>query len=518
MAPCLAALFVLSLAALRAQTPPAALKQLESAQRFFQQQQWDKAEATALEALRLDPDYADAEVLLGLLATARSQFSEAERRFKRAVSLEPRNYRARGYLGSTYLQQKRYDEAAREYRHVLQLDPANPSANYNLGLVALIRGKPAEALSYFRAVHHAAPSDPGPLIGMLESELMLKMPDAAKTLSQLRELLRPNDPRLFQVATLLARHAETASAIQMYQELRKNFPNSYDVAYNLALVYMQAGRYTEAAATISSAPGPDRAEAFDLLGTIEEKRRRPAESERAFARAAQLEPQNENYRFDFANALLQHGKQQEALEAFLGAVQEIPRSWRLRVGLGAAYYLAARYDEAAHILLDSLQFKPEPRVAYFLLGETYEAAGTRKPAIAAALHDYVRQKPRDEWAYYHYASILFERAQAEHRDDFAAARAQVQEALKLNPSFAEAWLLAGMMAQAENKLEESAGALEKAVSLDPALAAAHYRLALAYQRLGNQEEAKAQLAAFRSLKNEGRYRSRVLEALGRTAR
>jgi tetratricopeptide (TPR) repeat protein len=44
--------------------------------------------------------------------------------------------------------------------------------------------------------------------------------------------------------------------------------------------------------------------------------------------------------------------------------------------------------------------------------------------------------------------------------------------------------------------------LEQAIRLDPKIAAAHYRLALVYQRLGEKEKAKAELALFERLKTD----------------
>ena len=110
---------------------------LLKAQQHFERRQWEESRQAAAKALEIDPTLSDAEVILGLIATMRSDFSEAEKHFLRAVSIEPRNPRTHAYLGSTYLQEKRLDAAARSFRKVLELDPGNTAARYNLGLVAL---------------------------------------------------------------------------------------------------------------------------------------------------------------------------------------------------------------------------------------------------------------------------------------------------------------------------------------------------------------------------------------------
>ena len=148
------------------------------------------------------------------------------------------------------------------------------AANYNLGLIALAQDSPAEALRHFETVARANHSDAAAWIGMLESQLILrKTDDARQTATQIETLLDASDPRLFQVATLLAQHGESAAAIPLMERVRQAFPQSYDVSYNLALAYLEAAQYDRAALVLRPlADAQGKAEAFDLLGAIEEKR------------------------------------------------------------------------------------------------------------------------------------------------------------------------------------------------------------------------------------------------------
>jgi len=503
-----------------AEQAPEARRQFDEARHLFEQRQWDGAQAAATRALAADPQMGDAEVLLGLIATVRSQFADAEKHFARAVKLQPQNDQAYAYLGSTYLQEKRFSEAADAFRKVLALNPGNVAANYNLGLIALERNSPEEALRHFAAVVRARQSDVPGLIGMLESQLLLRQTSVAReTAQKLDGLLEDRDPRLFQVAALLAQHDEPDAAIPMMERARKAFPQSYDVNYNLALACFQTGKYDRAAEVLGPfALTREKAEAVNLLGAIEEKRGHVADAEHAFEQAARLEPANEDYRFDYGNSLVQHGKNQPAVAFFRGAAADLTRSWKLRVGLGAACYLAGDYENAAEALLEAVRLKPDLQVGYFLLGEAYDSSAHLQPAILAALAAYLKTAPRDPWAYYHYGSILYARAQQEGKDDYQVPVANLNQALRLDPKFAEAYLELGIIALDRGQTEQSIRTLEKAVSLDPRLAAARYRLGLAYQRSGNAARAKEELDRFRALKDEERYRGRVLESLASMGR
>jgi tetratricopeptide (TPR) repeat protein len=498
---------------------PGAVQAFKEAHEFFDQQQWDKAQAAAEKALAADPSLGDAEILEGLIATLRSQFPEAEKHFVKAVALEPGNYQAHAYLGSTYLQEKRLSEADGAFRKVLQLNPGNAAANYNLGLIALQRNAATEALRRFETVLRVSRSDVPALTGVLTCHLMLRRTsDARRTAEQLQQLLQDRDPRLLQVAALLAEHGDSAAAIPILERVRQVFPQSWNVSYNLAVAYCQSARYDRAADIVRPFAGPQgKAEAFDLLGAIQEKQGRTAEVEQAFQEAAMREPSNEEYRFDYGNSFVQHGKVASAIEVFRAAVADLPRSWKLRAGLGSACYLAGDYESAAQALLEAVRLKPDATPAWFLLGEAYESATRSQPAIETAFGSYLKSAPRDAWAYYHYGAILYQRAQASGRADYHEAVLNLNQALRLDPKLAQAYLELGLIAMAEGKTEQSITALQKAVSLEPGLAAAHYRLGLAYQRLGNGTRAQEEMSRFRALKQDERERGRVLESLAAMA-
>ena len=510
---------ICALSSLALQTS-AARQYFEQARQFFESRQLDDAQTAAEKAAAADPRMGDAEILLGLIATVRTQFGEAEKHFSRAVALEPKNYQAHAYLGSTYLQQKRLSDAAGAFRTVLQLSPGNAAANYNLGVIALAQRLPADAVRHFEIAAHADPSDAASWIGMLESQLMLHQPrDVEQTARRLGTLLDDRDPRLFQVASLLAQHGDSAAAIPMMERARRAFPQSYDVNYNLALAYSQTAQYDSAVQALQAFTGPQgKAEAFDLLGSIEEKRAHPDAAEQAFREASLHDPANEDYRFDYANSLLQHEKLEPAIGAFRAAVSGLPKSAKLRIGLGSACYLSGDYQCAVEELLEAIKLKPDSAPAYFLLGEAYDSAEQFQPAIQTALHAYLKTTPHDAWAYYHYGAILFARAQAAGSSGNQEAIANLNAALRLNPRFAEPYLQLGLIALAQGEAEEGIRALEKAVALDPGLATAHYRLALAYQKAGKTERSKEELDRFRALKSENRYRGRILDSLGTMGR
>src|SRR5436309_10934463 len=94
-------------------------------------------------------------------------------------------------------------------------------------------------------VLQAEPSDATALMSLLESQLLLRQRTEARLSTQkLTRLLSPRDPRYFRVASLLAAHQDYVAAIPLMENVQREFPQSYEVNFNLALAFFdtQANR------------------------------------------------------------------------------------------------------------------------------------------------------------------------------------------------------------------------------------------------------------------------------------
>ncbi len=377
---------------------------------------------------------------------------------------------------------------------LLRLDPPNPAG----------RPEPSEAVSHFRKVLQADPSTAAALMGLLESQLLLhRRAEARLSARKLTRLLSPRDPRYFRVASLLATHHDYLAAIPLMENVQREFPQSYEVNFNLALAYFDARAYEKAAETLGSLISHEpRAEGYNLLAMVEEQRQRYLEAVRAFQKAAELEPRNEDYRFDYGYELLRHQTTDAAIAVFAGGVRDFPNSGKMRVGLGCAYYVAGKYEEAGQSILQSTTIDPHNRLAYFFLGKVYERARALQDAITDKFRAYAQQSPDDPWFYYNYGTILYLRSQADPHPDYEPAKTYLRKAIHLNPGFAEGYLQLGIISQREGQFDRSVGFLSRAVQANPKLATAHYRLGLAYTRLGQGDRAKLEFAVFKKLDSE----------------
>jgi tetratricopeptide (TPR) repeat protein len=504
---------LVAFAVLLAATPSASAQEqawLEQARVALANGDFNAARAAAGKALTQNAASAEAEVILGLADTADEQLPSAEKHFAKAVSLQPSNYRAHTYLGSTYLRQQRLVEAQRAFSRVLQLNPGNSVAQYNLGVIATLQHKPAVAIPYFSAVHQLNPEDAATLVALLECQLDLKQIRAARESAQKLDKLLPADsPLLLQVGSALASRGEYAAAIPLLRRFTAANPASLDAGYNLGLTLLHTGALEEAESVvrrlISQAP---KAEMYNLLGSVIEKRGEKRGALQAFAEAARLAPGSEDFRVDYGSALINADVLDEAIAAFSTAVADLPQSMRLRLGLGSALYLSGKYDEAVQTMLHCIRREPGFAPAYDLLGKMFESAPERQVEIMEAFRTYLQHEPKNALAHAHYGSMLYLRAEGEGPARFLQAKQHLQRALILNPRLGQAHVQLGIILQAEGNVSGAVASYQRGVALAPGYAAARYRLAAAYQKLGNRAKAQVEMEAFRTLKDKEKEEER----------
>ena len=160
-----------------------------------------KAISAARKALELDPDLAEAHVLLAQMQQKQWQWEEAEAEYRRALELNPGDAGAHAGLAQWLLTQgrtgealvwiqrgreldplavsgahvawilfhaRRYDEAIHELRSVLAVGPDDATALWYLGFVFIADGKPEEAIPVLERAVSISQGSPG-IIGVLVS-------------------------------------------------------------------------------------------------------------------------------------------------------------------------------------------------------------------------------------------------------------------------------------------------------------------------------------------------------------
>lgn len=112
-----------------------------------------RAKESAYQALRLDNDLDEAHAALAWsLAVLDWDWNGAERYYRRALELNPGSSRMHATLGWMLSWQGRFDEALVHARRALDLDPLSLGINQNLAAILTVAGRHDEAISQARRV------------------------------------------------------------------------------------------------------------------------------------------------------------------------------------------------------------------------------------------------------------------------------------------------------------------------------------------------------------------------------
>jgi tetratricopeptide (TPR) repeat protein len=522
--------------ALAQQLPPQAATNFEQAIEHLRAQRYPAAEEFLKQLVQQFPDHPDIQEALAIVLVSQGKPESATPHFEKVVKLTPESSRAHQNLGANYLRVGRVKGAEVEFQQALKLQPDNPTVHYNLGSLYLSQHRFEEALPHLRQAYEQQPTitenrhklalchfflrqhqETAQLLADLNSEpdppaefLILQglnykaLGEEVAAQSAFDRALRALSPSLEtyeMLAEMFFQLGLYAEAVPVFERAKEGNPDSYQMAYILAVAYQGAGQLETARATAQAALQEwPTADLHNLLGHLNEELKDYLEAVRHFQRAAELEPSEGNI-FDLGYEFLAHWNWEAALSAFHYGLKLHPKSGRLWLGLGTAYFGQGDYDQAMRALLEAAE--PDNMVAHHLLMDVYPVSQGYTDAVQQRVGQFYQRNPDDPWANYYYGVSLGRPSDKSPSEaELADATRLLRRAIALKPDLGEAHFQLGVLLSEQGHWEQAVSALEAATQLKPDDAVAHYRLALAYQRIGKVAEAKEMLVQYRELKAE----------------
>jgi tetratricopeptide (TPR) repeat protein len=241
------------------------------------------------------------------------------------------------------------------------------------------------------------------------------------------------------------------------------------------------------------------------LADVEEKLGKPLEAAHEYQSAVELDPSEPNL-FDWGAELLEHRALEPATEVFTKGNRLFPKSVRMLVALGVAWYARGSYDQAAQCLANASDLAPDNPTPYLFLGKLQSLKTAPSQESLERLARFARLHPDNALANYYYAVGLRKQAQqssgmadsdAEHS---AHIESLLQKAVRLDPKLGAAYLQLGILYSQRADFSRAISAYQKAIEVssepDETLTEAHYRLAQAYLRTGDKAKAQEELQLY----------------------
>ena len=302
---------------------------------------------------------------------------------------------------------------------------------------------------------------------------------------------------------LLAVSGKAREAIPYLERAGELKPDDYENAYDLALANESAGNDERARGQAQALLAHyDKAELHHLLGDVQEKLGNSLEAVREYQRAAELDP-SEAYIFDWGSELLLHHAAEPALDVFANGNRLFPRSVRMLIGLGAAWFARGSYDQAVERICEASDISPSDSTPYLFLGKMQSGQSTPTEKSVERLHRFMTQQPDNAQANYNYAVGLWKlRKGTQDAASAAQVESLLKNAIRLDAKFAAAYLQLGILHSEQRDYARAISDYQQAIQANPQMEEAHYRLLQAYRQVGDSAKAEAELQIYDRIAKE----------------
>ena len=404
-----------------------------------------------------------------IAAEDRGDLAAAESLLRELHSKHPGIFAIEESLGLLYVKQEKFEPALPLLKTAVREQPNSDAAHANLGAALYRLQRDKEALREFQAAARLNPKN-------------------VKTQQSLGRLL-------------MEQHHPVQAADAFATALKLD-PQNTDLILDRAQALIQAGQPAQAVVELKAMPAVEQsASAQLLLGDAEEKLSSYQRAAEHYARAVELDPSEPNV-WTLGVEFLRHWTFDPAIKEFEAAALKFPSSTRIKLGLGAAYFGGAKYADSIPVFADLLDADPNNAVYAELLGMSCTAVAESNKDRCATLVQYAEAHPRDARISTYAASMLLTETSGEDRTN--EARKLLVSALSVDPRSPEAHYQMGLLKQNKGDWPGSVPSLEKAIALKPDLAAAHYRLALAYWRTGRKQQGQAEMELQKKYSKQGK--------------
>jgi tetratricopeptide (TPR) repeat protein len=328
--------------------------------------------------------------------------------------------------------------------------------------------------------------------------------------SEIEKSLRASaerDPRSFDANHLLGKaldeDGKARDAIPYLDRARELRPSDYENSYDLALANAHAGNYERARDHAQALIAHhDTAELHHLLGDVQEKLGNSLDAVREYQRTAEIDPR-EPYLFDWGAELLLHHAADPAVEIFTKGNRLFPRSERILIGLGAAWFARGSYDHAVQRICEASDLNPNDSIPYLFLGKMQRAEPAPSEESVEKLRRFVAQQPENAAANYYYAVGLWKlRKGPQDAVRTTQVETLLRNAIRLEQKFAAAYLQLGILDSEQRDFPHAISEYQQAIQADPQIEEAHYRLAQAYRQTGEAAKADAELKVYDQVARE----------------
>ena len=320
------------------------------------------AEQIYRQILAVQPDHAEANHFLGMIASQVGKHQVAVEYMERAIALKGGVAAFHYNLGNAFHGQGKLDEAAACHRRALELKPDYAEASNNLGAVLRELGKLDEAVACFRRALEVTPD-------FVEAHVNLgvairgqgKPHEAVACFRRALELKPDSAAALVNLGNVLMDQGNLAEAVACFRRALELMPDSTEARINLGNALKRQGRLDDAIACYLQAAQrkPNLAAVHNNLGIAYKDQGNLDQAIACYRRAVQLKPDYAEAHNNLGVALKQHGNLEEAVACYRRAIQLKPDYAEPHSNLGVAWKEQRKSDDSLACYRRAVELKPD---------------------------------------------------------------------------------------------------------------------------------------------------------------
>jgi tetratricopeptide (TPR) repeat protein len=450
------------------------------------------------------------------------------------------------------LRARDYDKAVELSRAALVAAPGNAQLWTLQGIALVSEGESKEALAAFQQALKISPNNVGALAGASQIEYQAGSQKAVPLLKQLLELHPENSTAHAMLAVLDFQRADCAAAVPHFEKAGELIDSQIDALHAYATCLVKLKRLDDATTTFQKAFAlrPDDPRERLLLASIQIMDHKSQDAlvtlqplleskevnssalelaSRAYEdtgdtphavstlrQALLLDPKNISLYLDFATICFSHESFQVGIDVITEGLTLQPKADDLYVARGVLYVQLAQYDKAEADFEKAYQLNPNQSLSTAAEG----LAAVQENDLGHALTTVqakLKRKPNDPTLLYLQADVLTQKGVDPGTPEFHLAMSSAERAVALQPTLAAAH---DVLAKLYMQTEEYPKAIEqcrKVLAIDPKDHAAVYRLIQALRKTGQNKEIPGLLQRLASLREQQtqddreRYRYKLFE-------
>jgi tetratricopeptide (TPR) repeat protein len=421
--------------------PNSALVQTRLATEFVKKGMLSAAMDMCKEAIKLDPKYLDAHLILAGLYSTSHETQAAVAEYDTVLKYDPKHEEAIVYKSQTLVEDGQIENGAAVLRYFVKKNPDSALALYYLGRAEQQLDHFKEAVSAFQSAMEQKPgfSQAGLALGYLYEDKQMN----AQAVKVYREIFdESQDPAAAsRLSTIYLKEEKYRQAIPFLEVVQAADPDDMNVQVKLGLVHMELKQYDKAIQTFRKIleKNPDSDRIHYYLGSLYEEASRP---EDAIAELKAIRPESRLYADaalhaayllkqanrapaakEYIKTVIEKGQKtpslylfaaslEEEAKNFPGAIQllkkgvaEFPEDEKIRYFLGSLYDRQGDVDQGLMQMEAILKINPENVDALNYIGYTWTQRGVRLNDAEKYLKRAIRLRPengyiQDSWGWY----------------------------------------------------------------------------------------------------------------------